>query len=118
MRRSGDDHEAVFPGEAGDDAAQARDVLAGFLDVATNASPDLDHRLNHFRLDLLAEQHLAFLEDLGDVRTQFARLRIDDLKFFLDAQRELIEHSGPLAAQEFKCLAIMRQSGFSLPRYS
>src|ERR1043165_4014844 len=99
MRRSGNDYKPVLSCEAGDDAAQARDVFAGLLDVATNSGPDLDHRLNHFRLDLLAQQHLAFFEDLGDVRTEFARLRIDDLKFLFDAQRELIEHSSPLATQ-------------------
>jgi hypothetical protein len=43
--------------------------------------PDLPHRLDHLGLDLFAKQHLAFFEDLGDVRTQLARLRIDDLKF-------------------------------------
>ena len=92
MRRSSDDHKSVLLRQAGDDAAQTRDVSARFLDVAANAGADFHHRLDHLGLDLLAEQHLAFFEDLGDVRTQLACLWIDDLKLLFDTQCELIEH--------------------------
>jgi hypothetical protein len=55
------------------------------LNVATDPSPHLNHRLNHLGLDLLAEQHLAFLEDLDYVGAKLASARIDYLKFFFDA---------------------------------
>ena len=49
---------------------------------------DLDHRLVQFGLDLLAEDELALLEDLRDVRLQLPRLRVDDLVLFLDPDRQ------------------------------
>ncbi len=42
----------------------------------------------HLGFDLFIQRHLAFAEDLLDVGTQFARLRIDDLKLFLDPESE------------------------------
>ena len=47
---------------------------------------ELDNRLVHLGFDLLIQRHLALAEDLLDMGTQFARLRIDDLKFFLDPE--------------------------------
>src|SRR6185436_15974789 len=63
------------------------------LNVIANTGAYLDHRLDHFRLDLLAENHLAFFQKFGNVATQFARLRIYNLELFLDSQSELTEHS-------------------------
>src|ERR1044072_6492226 len=115
MRRSRHDDEAVLPSEAGDDAAQTRDVGPRFLNVATNPRADFYHRLDHLGLDLLAEQHLALVENLGDVRTQLARLRINDLKLFFDAQCELIEHLSSFRHTfRFRDFATMRQSGLVL----
>jgi hypothetical protein len=34
------------------------------------------------------------------VRTQFARLRVNDLKFFFDAKRVLLEHKFSLSLQD------------------
>ena len=62
-----------------------RDVGARFLNVMADAGADFNHRLNHLRLDLLAEKHLAFVQNLSHVGPQFARNRIDDLKFFFNA---------------------------------
>src|SRR5215216_305680 len=92
MRRRSDDDESILLRQPGDDAAESCDVSACFLDVATNARAHFHHRLDHLGLDLLAQQHLAFFEDLRDMRAQFARLWINDLKFLFDAQCELIEH--------------------------
>ena len=69
-----------------------RDVGAGFLNVVTDAGADFDHRLDHFRFDLLAEQHFAFVENFRNMRTQLARMRIDNLKFFFNAESELVRH--------------------------
>ena len=78
--------EALLAREPGDDGAQPRDVGARLLNVAADAGADLDLRLDHLGLDLLAEQHLALFEHLRDVRAQLARLRVDDLKLLLDAE--------------------------------
>jgi hypothetical protein len=48
---------------------------------------DLHDRLVQFRLDLPHDDVIS-LENLRDVRLQFARLRVDDLVLFLDADGE------------------------------
>ena len=68
MCRRRHDDEPVLSCEPGDDAAESRDVGSCFLDVATNAGADFDHRLDHLGLDLLAQQHLALLQNLRDMR--------------------------------------------------
>src|SRR5947208_2582000 len=93
MRRSRHDLQPVLLCQSGDDAAQARNVYARFLNVLADARANFDLRLNHFRLDLLAQDHLAFFEKLRDVRPQFATLRIDNLELFFDTQGEFIEHN-------------------------
>jgi hypothetical protein len=93
MGRTGDNHQAAFRCQSGDDAAQPGNVRAGLLDVFADTRADLNHRLNHLRLNLLAQQHFAFFEEFGNVRTKFTCLRIDDLKLFFDTQSELIEHN-------------------------
>src|SRR5207253_1683047 len=92
MSRGGNNLQSIFFGQRGDDATETADVRAGFLNVLADAGADFDLRLDHFRLDLLAKQHAAFFENLGDVRTQLARLWIDDLKFFFNTECELVEH--------------------------
>jgi hypothetical protein len=64
MRRGRHDRQSGLPCQAGNDAAQTRDVRARFLDVFANPGAHLDHRLNHLGLDLLAENHLPFFEKL------------------------------------------------------
>src|SRR5258705_10996099 len=49
---------------------------------------DLDHRLVQLGLDLLVQDELTLLEHLRNVRAQLSRLRVDDLIFFLDADRQ------------------------------
>jgi hypothetical protein len=100
VRGGGDHFEPLFARERRDDGAEVRDVRARLLYVVADARADLDHRLDHLRLDLLAEEHLPFLKHLRDVRTQLARLRIDDLKFFFDAKRILLEHKFSLSLQD------------------
>src|SRR5262249_16646452 len=45
-------------------------------------------RLVHLRLDPLLQKELSLFQKLLDVRAQLPRLRIDDLEFLLDAERE------------------------------
>ena len=53
---------------------------------------DLDDRLVHLALDLIAERRRARREQLGDVRAQLPGLGIDDLELFLDADGEAVCH--------------------------
>src|SRR5258705_8585675 len=81
--------------EAGNNAPQSRNVGSRFLDIATNPSADLNHGLNHLRLDLLSKQHLALFENFSHMRSQLTSVRIYDLEFFLNSQGKLIEHLSP-----------------------
>ena len=71
-----------------DRAAQASDLGARLGHGAAGPRADLDDALVHLGLDLLAQDHLAALKNLGDIRAQLARLGIDDLVFLFDADRE------------------------------
>ena len=62
-------------------------MLAGIDNRLADFGAELDDRLMHLRLDLLFEHDLAAFENFLNVRTQFARLRIDDREFLLDAER-------------------------------
>ena len=88
----GDDYrsESLIAGEFGYRAAQLDDVGSGLLDILADTGADLDHRLVHFRFDLLAEQHAPLFKDLIDAGTQLPRIRIDDLKLLFDTYRELV----------------------------
>ena len=87
--RGGDDGEPLLARERGDDGAQVRDVGARLPYVAADARADLNLRLDHLRLHLLAEDHPALFEYFGEVRAQLTRLRVNDLKLLLDAERVL-----------------------------
>src|SRR5258705_12042836 len=87
--------------EAGNNAPQSRNVGSRFLDIATNPSADLNHRLNHLRLDLLSKQHFPLFENLSHMGSQLTSVRIYDLKFFFNPQSKLIKHLAPfLSAPE------------------
>src|SRR6266550_346277 len=92
MCRSSNNHQARLGRQTGNNAAQACNIRSGFLNVLTDTCADLDHGLDHLGLDLLAENHLALFQELGDVRPQFASLRINYLKLLFNSQCELIEH--------------------------
>ena len=44
----------------------------------------------HLRFDVFLQGDLAVVENLLDVGTQLARLRIDDLEFFLDPESKYV----------------------------
>ena len=56
--------------------------------VLTNRSANLDDRLMHLALDVIAECGRTRREQLRDMGPQFPRCGIDDLKLFLDADGE------------------------------
>ena len=67
---------------------------ASSVDVGADLGADLDDRLVHLALDLIAEAPGALdVEQLGDVRAQLPRVGIDDLEFFLDADGERVLHA-------------------------
>src|SRR6266568_8344561 len=78
----------------GENATKICDIGASRLDIFADPSAHFDHRLDHFRFDLLAEQRLALCENFGNMRTQLTGVRIDNLKLFLDAECELLRHIG------------------------
>ena len=88
MRSRGGDAHAVLARQADDLPAQPRDFRAGLGDVAADRRADLDDRVVHLPLDLVLEPLLPLGEELLDVRFQLARLRVDDLELFLDAEGE------------------------------
>src|SRR6185436_11550094 len=79
--------------ETGDRAPELDEIGARFLNIRADAGADFDHRLMHLRLYLLAENHPALVHHLGDVRAQFPRLGVDDLKLFFDSKSE-VRHLG------------------------
>ena len=65
-------------------------MIARTTDGIANFGAQLNDRLVHLRLDLLFERDFSAFEDLVDMRTQFARLGIDDREFLFDSQSERV----------------------------
>ena len=86
MRAGRGDAESRAIGEAGEIAPQALHGGARLIRVRADVGAHFNHGLMHLRLDPLLQDRLAVLENLLDVRAQFARLRIDDLEFLLDPE--------------------------------
>src|SRR5258708_3010452 len=89
MSRASGDAESLGPGKSGDSGAKFDCICARLLNVSADAGANLDHRLMHFRLHLLTQEHAALVHHLGYMRTELARDRIDDLKLFFDSKREV-----------------------------
>ncbi len=88
MRAGGGDAQAILARQADDLAAQAGHFLARFGDVRADRGANLDHGIVHLAFDLFLETLFPFGEHLLDVGLQLTRLRIDNLKLFLDAEGE------------------------------
>src|SRR5271166_5611155 len=73
-------------------------VCVQLVHVRADFRPDLDDGLMHLALHLLAQARRGSFHQFADVRTQFARSRIDDLEFFFDTNREPVTHERPLPA--------------------
>src|SRR4030095_138010 len=91
MCARGDNLQIPLAYQVRENAAKVCDISAGFFDVFADSGADLDHRLDHLRLDLFAQKHLAVFENFRHMRSQLAGLRIDKLEFFLDTKGKLLK---------------------------
>src|SRR2546423_15658828 len=95
MSRSSYNLKPCATSERRDYPAQARDVGSRLLNIFADARANFYLRLNHLRLNLLAQNHLPLFKKFRDMRAQLSRLRVNYLKLFFYPQRELIEHRSP-----------------------
>ena len=70
------------------DANERDQVLSRVTGILANVSADFHNRLVQLWFDLLFQNNFAVGENLLDMRTQFARLGIDDLQLFLNTEGE------------------------------
>ena len=94
MRAGGGDAQADALGAVGEIAPDAEISLSSSSIVGADLGADLDDRLVHLALELIAEGRGARRQQLGNVRSQLPRVGVDDLEFFLDAdgEREPVIH--------------------------
>ena len=71
-------------------AAQGHHLAPGLLDGGADIGGRFDHGLHHFRLDLVAHEHLRLAHHLLDVRLKIAGRGVDDLELFFHADREFV----------------------------
>ncbi len=83
MRPGGGHPQVLARGEPDHHSAQPLQLGARLRRRLAHAGADLHDGLVQLRLHLTQDQ-VVVLEDLGDVRAQLPRLRIDDLVLFLD----------------------------------
>src|SRR6266478_3036939 len=88
MRADGGDLEPCPAGELGQFAAKIKDVCARVLDRIADLGAELDYGLVHLGFDLLFEHDLAALENFLNMRTQLARLRIDNGELLFNPESE------------------------------
>ena len=86
MCAGGRDFQPVLRSQFRKFAAKIDDLLPGITRIAANVGPQFRDRLVELRLNLLLQNQFAVSQDLLDVRTQLARLRIDNLEFLFDAE--------------------------------
>ena len=87
------DGETDALGTADEFPSSAKDLFAKFGHVVADPRAHFDDRLMQLPFDLLAEGWSAGRQQLGDVRSELPRLRIDDLEFLFDAHREAVCHT-------------------------
>ena len=83
----GHDGEPLLGDLAADEAPHAQDFLARLPHIPADLAGRLHAGLVKLRVNLLARLQVTF-EDLGDERREFAGLRMDDLVFLFDPERE------------------------------
>src|SRR6185503_134962 len=93
MRAGSDNLQPLLAHQTRNDTTQVCNIGSSFFYIFADPGAHFDHRLDHFRFDLLTEQHLAFFQDFRDMRTQFACMRINNLKLFFNTECELLEHA-------------------------
>ncbi len=114
MRAGGGHREADALRGARQLAAVAEDFLAQLVDVGADPRADLDDRLVHFALDLIAEHRPARGKELGHVRAQFAALRVDDLELFFDAEGEAGHEGDNTSVVSLQSAVVSLQSSVSV----
>jgi len=87
MRPCTSDPHLFRPEQPGQRAAHVSQLFARLVDVLADRGADLDDRLHHLPLDLVAQLGLGLRQQGVDVRVQLAG-RVDDLVLLLDADRE------------------------------
>src|SRR5262245_50943036 len=65
-------------------------MIARTTNGIANFGAELNDRLVHLRFELLFERNFSAFEDFVDMRTQLARLRIDDRELLFDSQSERV----------------------------
>src|ERR1051326_7566135 len=93
MSAGSDNLQPLLAHQTRNDTAQVCDIGSSFFYVFADSGAHFDHGLDHFGFDLLTKQHLAFFQDFRDMRTQFAGMRINNLKLFFNTECELLEHA-------------------------
>src|SRR5207248_10995295 len=68
--------------------SQAHQLVPQLRRSLAYGGPDLDHCLVQLGFDLLEQDEFALFQNLGDIRTQFSCLWVDDLVLFLDPYGE------------------------------
>ena len=109
MGGGGGDGQPLFLGQPADERPLAQQLLFGFGGGGADRRAEFHHRLVQLRFDLpLHDHHLAVFDELGDERTQFAALRIDNLILLLDAKCQLgaCNHFNPLIVSRFQFLVL------------
>ncbi len=91
MSSGGRDPVAAFVGDLSQNPSEACDLLPGLRDVSANRTTDFHLGLEELGFDLIPEEHGPLLKELGDKGSQLPGLRIDDLKLFLDADRQFTQ---------------------------
>src|SRR6266566_5991979 len=88
MSAGGSDFKSVAGCEFRQLGAKMGHLASRAARIVANFRAELHDRLVHFGFDVLFQNNFATGQDLLDMRTQLARLRIDDLKLFLNAESE------------------------------
>src|SRR5947207_15644771 len=87
MRARGGDDQPVSRSEVHHEAAESNELAAQLRRSATHFAPDLDHRLVQLGLHLI-EDHVVASQNFRYIGLELARCWIDDLIFFLYAERQ------------------------------
>ena len=88
VRSRRDNRQSLILGQVEDCATLLGQLGVQFRDVFAHFCTQFDLRLHEFGLDFAPADARTFIQELGDVGLQFARLRINDLVFFFDANSE------------------------------
>src|SRR6476660_2178494 len=80
--------------------AQRSDVIARTTNGLANFGAQLNDRLAHLRFDLLFERDFSAFENFVNMRTQLARLGVDDGELLFDSQSERMVLHARVAASK------------------